>query len=279
MVSITWTTTQKQRLMELGAVQELATRTFGDAADRDQSFQRIESELAGANKQALMAHKGQGSRPVLNELGDKLIDCLRRQGFSQVNTPIIIAKSTLEKMTITDDSPLAEQVFWVDHNKCLRPMLAPNLYSVMKDLYRQWGDPVRIFEIGSCFRKESQGKYHLNEFTMLNLVEMGVADGQQENRLRALISMVMKAVGMTNYEVEKSSSEVYGETIDVVCGDLELSSGAYGPHSLDNLWGVFTPWVGLGIGVERLAMALEGHRNIKRVGRSLSYWNGFRLNI
>ncbi len=73
----------------------------------------------------------------------------------------MITKGNLAKMTITVDSPLVEQVFWLDNNKCLRPMLAPNLYSMMKDLQRIWGDPVRIFEIGPCFRKESQGKYHL----------------------------------------------------------------------------------------------------------------------
>ncbi len=114
---------------------------------------------------------------------------------------------------------------------------------------------------------------------MLNLVELGVTEGQQEIRLLELIKLVMEAVGITDYQIEKSSSEVYGETIDVVSGDLEICSGAYEPLSLDNLWGIFTPWVGLGFGVERLAMVAEGHRNIRRVGRSLSYLYGHRLNI
>jgi len=39
----------------------------------------------------------------------------------------------LEKMTITSEHPLSKQVFWLDYNKCLRPMLAPNLYYLLRD--------------------------------------------------------------------------------------------------------------------------------------------------
>lgn len=278
-MSIIWTNTQKQRLKELEAGLEIQNRVFVDGKSRDTCYQQIESQLVSEHKKALINQKNQGTRPTIQRIEETLIDCLTQEGFGQVCTPIIISKNSLEKMTISEDSPLAEQVFWIDHNKCLRPMLAPNLYSMMIELHRIWGEPVRIFEIGPCFRKESQGKYHLNEFTMLNLVEMGVPEGTQEETLQRLITLVMGAVGITDYQIEKSSSEVYGETVDIVVGDLELSSGAYGPLPLDNMWGVFTPWVGLGIGLERLAMVAEGHRNIKKVGRSLSYLYGHRLNI
>lgn len=278
-VSITWTNTQKQRLMELKADLEFQNRVFVDKKSRDTYYQQIETQLVCEHKEALLDQKDRGARPVIQQIEDTLIASLTQAGFGQVSTPLIISKNSLEKMTISQDSPLAEQVFWLDHNKCLRPMLAPNLYSIMIDLYRIWGEPVRIFEIGPCFRKESQGKYHLNEFTMLNLVQMGVPEGAQEEILQTMISLVMRAVRITDFQIEKSSSEVYGETIDVVVGDLELCSGAYGPLPLDHLWGVFTPWVGLGLGLERLAMVVEGHRTIKKVGRSLSYLYGHRLNI
>ena len=65
-------------------------------------------------------------------------------------------------------------------------MLAPHLYYVLKDLLRLWEKPVRIFEIGSCFRKESRGARHSNEFTMLNLVEMGLAEDKRQARLETL---------------------------------------------------------------------------------------------
>ncbi|MDP4127511.1 MAG: pyrrolysine--tRNA(Pyl) ligase large subunit [Bacillota bacterium] len=278
-MGIGWTDTQKQRLLELGVESLLLNQEFEESRVREEAYQKLEHKLVIDNRKALLEKKNKATRPALNQLESALTNCLTQAGFAQVTTPIIISKNSLEKMTVTEDSDLAEQVFWVDRTKCLRPMLAPNLYSMMIDLHRICGDQVRIFEIGPCFRKESQGKYHLNEFTMLNLVEMGVQEGKQEERLRELIKLVMDSLHITDYRVEKDSSEVYGETIDVLVGDLELCSAAYGPHRLDNLWGVFTPWVGLGIGVERLAMVLEGHRNIKKVGRSLSYLYGHRLNI
>jgi hypothetical protein len=37
--------------------------------------------------------------------------------------------------------------------------------------------------------------------------------------------------------------------------------------------------VGVGFGVERLALVREGFQNIQRVSRSLEYLDGVRLNI
>jgi len=90
---------------------------------------------------------------------------------------------------------------------------------------------------------------------------------------------VMQTAGFDDYAIETEQSEVYGETIDLVKGDLELGSGAMGPHPLDVNWGITVPWVGIGFGLERLIMAREGHGNIQRTARSLTYLNGTRLNI
>ncbi len=278
-MSVTWTVTQKQKLIELNGEPALFNQTFTSSSERDQAFQKIERELVQKNKQHLLELKNSGFRPLVCQLESKMVNRLNAEGFVQVVTPIMLAKGMLEKMTITQDHPLSKQVFWVDDNRCLRPMLAPNLYYLMHDLNRLWGKPVRIFEVGPCFRKESQGANHLNEFTMLNLVELGTPEGEQTARLRELAAIMMDTIGLKNYKLETDTSEVYDTTIDVVAGDLELGSGAYGPHKLDPAWGIVDPWVGIGFGVERLAMALQGHRTIRRVGRSLSYLDGSRLNI
>jgi phenylalanyl-tRNA synthetase alpha chain len=201
--------------------------------------------------------------------------------FTQVATPVLLSESQLTKMSIGDDHPLREQIFRIDKTKCLRPMLAPNLYELMQSLYKTTKKPVRIFEIGVCFRKESQGAQHLNEFTMLNLVEYpSVAEGQQRERLTEIAKGAMKAAGLDTYELEVTDSAVYGETVDIVAGEMELASGAYGPHPLDINFGIFdTSWVGLGIGLERVALALRGETGIKRVGRSITYLDGVRLNF
>jgi pyrrolysyl-tRNA synthetase-like protein len=278
-MGITWTATQKQRLSELNADGDLQDQVFADTMEREEKFKQLERKLARENKRELLNLKENSRRPLLCQLESRLVDRLTQQGFVQVVTPILLSKGMLNKMTITQEHPLVKQVFWVDKDKCLRPMLAPNLYHLLKDLRRLWGKPVRIFEIGPCFRKESQGAYHLNEFTMLNLVELDDLDGRQEERLIELAAIAMDAVGIKNYRLEKDECHVYGNTIDVISDDLELGSGAYGPHKLDDAWGIIDPWVGIGFGLERLVVTVKGHKNIRRAGRSLSYLDGARLNI
>jgi len=275
------TVTQKQRLVELNAPAEMVECEFADKGERDSFFKANETALARENREKLLKLLNLHHRPLVCEIESRLTGWLtEEESFTQVVTPIIITESMLEKMTIGADHPLASQVFWLEGKKCLRPMLAPNLYEIMREMHRVARQPIRIFEAGPCFRKETQGAQHMNEFTMLNLVELaGVREGEQMDRLRSLAVSAMKAVGIEDYELEITSSEVYGETLDIVCGDLEVASGAYGPHFLDSKWGIFDTWVGIGFGLERLAMAKAGYQNIKRAGRSLAYQDGVRLNI
>jgi len=276
-----FTTTQQQRLTELNAKPELIGAMFENKAARDEVFRQAEAKLARLNREKLIKLLSEEKKPLAVQIEDRLKGWLtKEEGFTQVTTPIIITASMLDKMTITKEHPLTSQVFWLDSKRCLRPMLAPNLYTVMRDLYKVTREPVRIFEIGSCFRKESQGAQHMNEFTMLNLVDFaGVEDGRQMERLKELAEGAMKAIGAGEYKLEIEKSEVYGETLDIVMGDLEIASGAYGPHFLDPKWGVFETWVGIGFGIERIAMSMGGYRTIKRVGKSIAYLDGSPLNL
>lgn len=280
-MEITWTATQRQRLSELNADEALSDLIFADTKSRENRFRELEKELAAENRAKLLSLKEEHRRPLLCQLESRLAEWLRKQGFVQVVTPILLSRGMLNKMTITAEHPLNRQVFWVDEERCLRPMLAPNLYYLLRDLRRLWGKPVKIFEIGPCFRKESQGAYHLNEFTMLNFVELDDLEGRQEERLRERAAALMEAAGIKDYRLEKDECHVYGKTIDIIAGasGLELGSGAYGPHKLDYSWGIVDPWVGIGFGLERLAVTLKGYQNIRRTGRSLSYLDGARLNI
>ena len=107
-----------------------------------------------------------------------------------------MSKGLLAKMSINANHPLASQIYWLDGDRCLRPMLAPHLYYLLKDMLRLWEKPVRIFEIGSCFRKESQGAQHTSEFTMLNLVEMGLPIEMREQRLKEFAALVAETAGI-----------------------------------------------------------------------------------
>ena len=274
---LAFTVTQKQRLVELDAEESITGFVFESEEERDRSFKKINRELVLKNKKRLELLRLERMRPVVREAEQLLVKALNQAGFVEVTTPTTISAGMLGKMGITEEHPLYQQVYWVDKNTCLRPMLAPNLYSLLGRLERIWPEPVRIFEVGQCFRKESKGARHLSEFTMLNLVEMGSV-GDPRHRLADLAELVMNTVGL-EYSLEAEDSEVYGDTVDVMIAGTEIASGATGPHALDASWNITQPWVGLGFGIERLVMIKEGFNNIRRVGRSLMYLDGARLNI
>jgi len=227
---ISWTETQLARLKELEADEEDLGRGFGTEQDRDQAFQILEKDLVRSARQKLDELRAGHRRSRLCRLESRLTKVLIDNGFVQVTTPTIMSKGLLAKMSIDDRHPLATQIFWLGKDRCLRPMLAPHLYFVLKDLLRIWEKPVRLFEIGSCFRKESQGAQHANEFTMLNLVEMGLDPEIRQNRLEDLAALIARTAGIDDYRFQPVDSAVYGETVDIVAGDsqLEIGSSAMG---------------------------------------------------
>ncbi|MBN1221782.1 MAG: pyrrolysine--tRNA(Pyl) ligase large subunit [Candidatus Aminicenantes bacterium] len=275
---LSWTVTQSQRLRELNAPQHMHDHLFSSEKERNESFLELERTYVRKSRQQLRKLRDERRRPKLCALEDTLAQALIKIGFVQVVTPILISKSSLDKMSIRPGHKLSKQVFWLGGKKCLRPMLAPNLYHLLQELVKIWEKPVRIFEVGPCFRKDSGGRYHVNEFTMLNLVELGLPQGKGRTRLEELVSVIMDASGIKDYKSVPHKSEVYGTTIDFV-SEFELASGVVGPHALDSRWGINDPWVGVGFGLERLLMVREHYRNVQRAGRTLIYLDGERLNV
>ncbi len=275
-----FTVTQRERLAELDVAPDILDMEFDTTEARNAEFRKIETSMAKAARERLKDLVEDRKITFTEEVSRKLQDWLIRDGYTKVSTPTIITRQMLEKMTIDEFHHLSEQVFWLDRKRCLRPMLAPNLYVMMRELKRITNEPVKIFEIGSCFRKESQGAKHMNEFTMLNCVELGVIeDGKQVEALKEMAHSAMAALGIEDYELVVEESTVYGSTVDIEIDGIEVASGSYGPHFLDKQWGVFDTWVGIGFGVERLAMAMNKSKTIKRYGRSISFIDGQPLNI
>ena len=203
---------QQRRLGELGAASEDLQAGFADSAERNRAFQRLESRLVTEQHERLDALCEGPRRPFILELEERLSAVLRTAGFLQVHTPIILSRARLEKMGVFDGSIMEKQVFWIDSKRCLRPMLAPHLYEYMREVGRLRPRPVRLFEVGPCFRRETQGQRHANEFTMLNLVEMGLPEGTDLNaRLRELGAMVLDAAGIEGWRMTDEDSAVYGE--------------------------------------------------------------------
>jgi pyrrolysyl-tRNA synthetase-like protein len=273
------TTTQSQRLRELGADPLELDEVFSDVSTRDAKFKSLENDLTRAARGRLQDYRTARRAPQLIELETILGDALTTIGFVPVVTPIILTTEALDKMGIEHGHPLRQQVFWLEDGRCLRPMLAPNLYTLMRRLGRIWGRPFGIFEIGPCFRRDSKGARHLNEFTMLNLVELGRPESEGRARLDELAALVMSAAGIKDYRIVRTESSVYGEMADVEVNGEEVCSAAVGPNPLDGNWGIVEPWVGLGFGVERLIMVREGYSSIERAGRSVTHVGGVPLTI
>jgi len=280
-VAITWTETQLRRLNELDASESELDRTFESESSRANAYQQLEKKRVSRQRRRLKEFREIHMRPALCQLESKLVEVLVNQGFAQVSTPIMMSRGLLKKMSIDARHPLNSQIYWLDKNKCLRPMLAPHLYFVLVDLLRLWDKPVRIFEVGPCFRKESHGSQHSSEFTMLNLVEMGLPAESREDRIRKLGALITEAAGVVDYRFESVTSEIYGDTIDIEAGkdNIEIGSAAMGPHALDRAWKINETWVGIGFGLERLLMTAENARNLAKFGRSLAYLDGIRLNL
>jgi phenylalanyl-tRNA synthetase alpha chain len=279
-VETTWSEIQTKRLIALDADQTQLSERFEDQTQRDRAFQKLEGALTKMRKRELEEMREVHGRPALCRLESTLVETLVRAGFVQVTTPTILARGLLAKMGVTETHDLFKQIFWLDRDRCLRPMLAPHLYYVVKDLLRLWEKPVGIFEIGSCFRKESQGARHSTEFTMLNLCEFGLLEENRGRRLRELAELVTQAAGIDEYRLAEAESTVYGKMVDVLSADgLELGSGAVGPHPLDHAWRITDTWVGIGFGLERLLMTVRGGDSIGKMGRSLVYLDGITLNI
>ncbi len=281
MSNITWTETQARRLNGLGVDLKNVPTDLSTPGERNKLGQEIERKQVRNEKTKLKEVFTEGGKVLLECLADDLTRALNQQGFTRVTTPILISKFALAKMTVDEDHPLSRQVYWIDEKQCLRPMLAPNLYSLMVDFGRLKHRPIRFFEIGSCFRKESDGARHNSEFTMLNLVEMGLPEENRLERLKELATIIVRAAGLDDYKFENEDSKVYGTTLDVVAGpeNIEVASGAMGPHPLDAAWGVTDSWVGIGFGLERLLMISQNDISIGKWGKNLSYLNGIRLSI
>ncbi|TYQ12761.1 UNVERIFIED_CONTAM: pyrrolysyl-tRNA synthetase [Acetivibrio alkalicellulosi] len=279
-MKITFSEAQKNRLTELGMKENETRLQFETVKEREMEYKKIEKSAVAKNREKLMSLTESIYQPKLCKLQQDLINCLLEEKFTQVTTPSTITRKFLERMSIEQAHPLYNQVFWLDDRTCLRPMLAPNLYEISQKMMNYCKMPLKIFEIGSCFRKESEGKSHLKEFTMLNLVEWGTPVEDRVERLKELVDSVLKAAHISEYGFENEDSLVYGIGLDVIGnGGLELASTSMGPHPLDSAWRVSSSWVGAGFGLERLLMYREGEEGIHRYSKSISFLDGARLNI
>lgn len=262
---------QKDRIVSLLGPEEMISFN-----KEKRSFQELEVELISKRKYDLITMYEDDRENLLGKLERDITKFFVERGFVEIKSPILIPIEYIKKMGIDDDTHLSQQIFRVDENMCLRPMLAPGLYRYLNKFDNILPDPIRIFEIGPCYRKESDGKNHLEEFTMFNFCQMG--SNCDEKNLLFLIDDFLSYLNI-NYEIESDNSIVYEKTIDIIYKNLELSSAVVGPIKQDIDWGINKPWIGAGFGLERLLKVIHNFKTIKRSSRSENYYNGISINL
>lgn len=265
------TQSQKNRLEAL-----LSPKDNISLDDITSSFKELESMLVSRRKDDLQQMYETDRENHLGKLERTITKFFVDRGFLEIKTPIVIPAEYVERMGINNDVELSKQIFRIDKNLCLRPMLAPTLYNCLRKFDNVLSDPLKIFEIGPCYRKESDGKEHLEEFTMLNFCQMG--SGCTRENLEAIIKEFLDFLNV-DFEIVGDSCMVYGDTIDVMHGDMELSSAVVGPVPMDRDWGIDKPWIGAGFGLERLLKVKHDFKNIKRGSRAESYYNGISTKL
>jgi len=154
--------------------------------------------------------------------------------------------------------------------KTLRSHMTSNWFPVLERMRHKMPLPVRLFSVGSRFRREQrQDPRHLFESTSASVVVMDEKLTMEDGK--RLTIDVLKRLGFDecNFQKKKIASRYYdpetdtevfvkykGEQIEV--GNL----GFYAPAALRN-YNIDLPVFNIGFGVERMAMILTGASDLR----------------
>ncbi|MFA6447828.1 MAG: O-phosphoserine--tRNA ligase [bacterium] len=155
-------------------------------------------------------------------------------------------------------------------HRTLRSHMTSNWFPVLQRLRTRMPLPVRLFSVGSRFRREQrQDPHHLFESTSASVVVMdqnlSMDDGKK------LVVDVLKRMGFDKctFKKKKIASRYYDPETDTEVfakyGDqmIEVGNlGFYAPASLAN-YDIDLPVFNIGFGVERMAMILTGGSDLR----------------
>ncbi len=154
--------------------------------------------------------------------------------------------------------------------KTLRSHMTSNWFPVLQRMRTRMPLPVKLFSVGSRFRREQrQDPHHLFESTSASVVVMDnnltMDDGKK------LVTDVLKRMGFDKctFKKKKIASRYYDPETDTEVfakyGDqmIEVGNlGFYAPASLKN-YDIDIPVFNIGFGVERMAMILTGGSDLR----------------
>lgn len=158
----------------------------------------------------------------------------------------------------------------VPTSRTLRSHMTSNWFPVLQNMRPRVPLPVKLFSIGSRFRREQrQDAHHLYESTSASVVVMDngltIDDGKQ------LTSDILKKMGFKRCKFikKKVASRYYDPETDTEVfvnykgAQIEVGNlGFYAPESLKR-YDIDVPVFNIGFGVERMAMILQGATDLR----------------
>lgn len=209
---------------------------------------------------------------------DKLQTLFREYKEAQIEADDFLEELALRlKITGEQAAEMLDRVFPefrelkpVPTKRTLRSHMTSNWFMVLQRLRTKAPLPVKLFSVGSRFRREQrQDAHHLFESTSASVVVMDknltLDDGKK------LVTEMTRRMGFEKctFKKKKIASRYYDPETDtevfVKYGDqmIEIGNlGLYAPQSLKN-YDIDVPVFNIGFGVERMAMILSGGSDLR----------------
>ncbi len=232
----------------------------------------LESRLVAARAAELRGFPGLRARAAPVPARAAPADTLARAGFARVVTPTILSRGLLARMAIRPRGTRCTTRCsgWTSGAACA-PCWPPTSTTLLTDLLRIWDHPVRIFEVGSCFRRDSQGARHAGG------VHHAQPGARWACRPRAAAPgwtswpvWLMEAAGIREYAPADARTRRCTGRRSTWFATAPRRPGAglrrHGPAPAGPALEDHRPWVGIGFGLERLVMAAEGGVHLAPLG-------------
>jgi len=96
-MKVTFSSTQKQRLVELDAEPETRALSFASESERNAYFNHLAKELSERNMDILTRLRTTLRRPATVRVAAQVAEVLVQAGFVEVTTPAFLARGLLKK--------------------------------------------------------------------------------------------------------------------------------------------------------------------------------------
>lgn len=182
------------------------------------------------------------------DLINKMIDSLKKEGFQEIQIPIIQHQEIFaNKVGEENNNLMYNFTDRGNRNLCLAPEYTAVIQQLAKTTFKNQKD-VKLFYVAECFRGEKPQAGRYRQFTQLG-VEVLNPNNQSHALLpglaQNLIELVTNKIEL-NFDVTRGLDYyIQGKGFEIICNELGSSKQICGGGEYDG-------GIGFGIGVDRL---------------------------